>query len=540
MQRVFSVALSPKTIEGSSDLLHLSRLKLMSSSERTAKPHEFWLATCGYDTYRRGPNYARLDTPWNAFTRDESALVCTLWVDGIVDVYDPQSQRVRRFVRLGGKSRDWKGVAVQHGREARENLDKAVALQRPVFGYEAEPNAAALARGDRVVQHFYLDRAHQLKGWIGLRLEDLNERLNIDAEFRRRGIVDDIDPGAPAATLFELVDVTAEVPGAARAEPAEPADEDSEVDARFDGNLSAEEYGRIALPILVAHVLAQRDGVLVPLTYLRLAELLGRRTKSGVPWARGLGHVLGHVTKLVSAAGELLGEQLPFLTSIVVLSTGTGEGLPAKGVAGYWPGYEALSFNEKQAKVRAEHDRVLRFGSRWNEVLRLAGFPPVPIPSPQARRGGWGGGESDEHKALKRYVRKHPELFGAQSDWFSQEEYALRSGDEIDVMFKSNRIWVGVEVKSRVSDALLSDYERGLYQVVKYRAVLQAQAQVDHPDNPPEVIVVLALESALPAVYGDLATRLSVRCIGGLRPALSDSGAYGSSTSGREPLVTND
>lgn len=490
----------------------------MPSPERIAKPHDFWLGTCGYDTYRRGPNYARLDTPWNAFTRDESALVCTLWVDGIVDVYDPQAQRVRRFVRLGGKSRDWKGVAVQHGREARKNLDKAVALQRPVFGYEAEPNAAALARGDRVVQHFYLDRAHQLKGWIGLRLEDLNERLKIDEEFRRRGIVNDIDPGAPAATLFELVDITAEVPGREEPDSSAEVEDDSEVDAQFEGNRSAEEYARLALPILVAHVLAQRDRVLVPLTYLRLAELLDRRTKTGAPWARGLGHVLGRVTDLVSAAAGSLGEQPPFLTSIVVLSSGRDKGLPAKGVGGYWPGYDALSFDEKQAKVRAEHDRVLQFGSRWNEVLRLAGLDPIPSPTAEARRGGWGGGESEEHKALKRYVREHPELFGAQSDWLAQEEYALRSGDEIDVLFKSDRMWIGVEVKSRVSDALLSDYERGLYQVVKYRAVLQAQAQVDHSDNPPEVIVILALESALPAIYGDLATRLSVRCIDGLRP----------------------
>jgi hypothetical protein len=487
--------------------------------ERTAKPHEFWLATCGYDTYRRGPNYARLDTPWNTFTRDESALVCTLWVDGIVDVYDLQEQRVRRFVRLGGRSRDWKGVAVQHGREARENLDKAVEFRRPIFGYEAEPNAAALARGDRVVQHFYLDRPHQLKGWIGLRLEDLTERLRIDEEFRKRGIVDDIDPGAPTATLFELVDITAKIPEDARPELACSADDESEVDAQFDGNLSAEEYARLALPILVAHVLAQRDGVLVPLTYRRLAELLDRRTRSGAPWARGLGHVLGHVTKLVGAAGELLGEHPPFLTSIVVRSGGTDEGLPAKGVADYWPGYDVLSFDEKQSKVRAEHDRVLQFGSRWNEVLRLAGLASIPLPSAEDRRGGWGGGESDEHKALKLYVRQHPELFGAQPDWFAQEEYALRSGDEIDVMFKSDQMWIGVEVKSRVSDALLSDYKRGLYQVVKYLAVLQAQAQVDHPNNPPRVIVVLAIETALPPMYRELATKLSVRCIEGLRPA---------------------
>jgi len=58
---------------------------------------------------------------------------------------------------------------------------------------------------------------------------------------------------------------------------------------------------------------------------------------------------------------------------------------------------------------------------------------------------------------------ENPELFGAERGWFAQEEYALRSGDEIDVMFKSDSLWIGVEVKSRVSDAVEGDYERGLY-----------------------------------------------------------------------------
>ncbi|WP_374366038.1 hypothetical protein [Piscinibacter sp.] len=78
-------------------------------AERTVGPHDFRLQTCGLDTHRRGPNYARLDTPWNAFTADGSKLVCTLWVDLIVDVHDPELGRARRFVKMGGRSRRWKG-----------------------------------------------------------------------------------------------------------------------------------------------------------------------------------------------------------------------------------------------------------------------------------------------------------------------------------------------------------------------------------------------------------------------------------------------
>ncbi|HYE71633.1 MAG TPA: hypothetical protein VD932_08945, partial [Aquabacterium sp.] len=430
--------------------------------ERTARPHEFWLETCGLDTHKRGTSYARLDTPWNAFTADCRALVCTLWVDFMVDVHDRAEGRVRRFVKMGGRSRRWKGIGIQHGQKARENLDKAIAEKLPVFGYEAEPNAAALDRGERAVKHFYLDRAHQLKPWIGLSRHDLEQRLHIEDAFRQQGLAGTDDPNLPS-TLFELVDATVEVPGARTLPSAngETSDEADELQQRLEGNRSADEYAPLALSLLVAHVLQQTDAVLEPITYLRLAELLGRRNKHGEPWARGLGHVLGRVTALIESVSSGLLERPPFLTSVVVLSRGADAGLPDKGVRGVWPGYESLSREEKQTKVAAECQRVLRYGSNWNEVLRLLGLPAI-TPSFGAGggpvSGGWAGGESEDHKALKRFVFEHPELVGAGKDWPAWEEYPLRSLDELDVMFRSDRLWIGVEVKSKVSDRAPGDY----------------------------------------------------------------------------------
>lgn len=287
-------------------------------TERTVGPHEFWLQTCGLDTHRRGPNYARLDTPWNAFTADGTKLVCTLWVDLIVDVHDSELGRVRRFVKMGGRSRRWKGVGMQHGQQARANLNKAVAEKLPIFGFEAEPNTAALARGERSVKHFFLDRAHQLQGRIGLSLYELEQRLHIEDAFRQRGLADAEDPNL-SSSLFELVEAATEVPGADGLASGEESEE-HEVIQPLEGNLSADDYARMALPILVAHVLQQQDGVMVPITYRRLAELLGRRNKHGAPWARGLGFVLGRVTALIEGTRDRLPESPPFLTSIVVLS----------------------------------------------------------------------------------------------------------------------------------------------------------------------------------------------------------------------------
>lgn len=69
-----------------------------------------------------------------------------------------------------------------------------------------------------------------------------------------------------------------------------------------------------------------------------------------------------------------------------------------------------------------------------------------------------------------------------------------------------------------MSDRAPGDYERGIYQVVKYRALLEAQARVDHPDDPPEVRVVLVLESTLPAMYKTLAATLGIRFLEQVSP----------------------
>jgi len=100
---------------------------------------QFWLTTCGIDTHRRTPKHARHDTPWNAFS-EGNVLVRTLWQDMIVEVFDALEQRDRRFVRLGGKMKRWKGPPVRHGREADLNLRRAAAENLRVVGFEADPD----------------------------------------------------------------------------------------------------------------------------------------------------------------------------------------------------------------------------------------------------------------------------------------------------------------------------------------------------------------------------------------------------------------
>jgi len=88
---------------------------------------------------------------------------------------------------------------------------------------------------------------------------------------------------------------------------------------------------------------------------------------------------------------------------------------------------------------------------------------------------GYGGPvESDEHRRLKEYVNSHPRRFGAPNGCKEGvTEKRLRSLDEIDVWFVSPGEQLAVEVKSHRSNDL--DLERGIFQCVKYRAVLEAE-----------------------------------------------------------------
>jgi len=498
------------------------------ASERIEKStHNFWLNTCGVDTYRRSAMHARHDTPWNAFSQD-NVLVCTLWLDQIVDVFDSEEGRIRRFVKIGGKQKAWKGPAVAHGEEADKNLRKAAAERLRVVGYEAEPDPTALLKGDRKVAHFYMDRAHELKRVFEFSSGEMLERLGVEEAFKKtkRGDkVEEIQPGY----LFELIEPKGEFPGRptsaeSTSESFESDGEDGDPNADFtEEKLTTDELAFKCIPILIEHVLRQKDDVLEPLTYKQLAERLDRRNKNGEYWARGLGHVLGRVTTLIDGLKTKWAEEIPYLTTIVVESQGQNQGLPGIGIRNKWYGYDKLTRSEKESKVLAEHQRVLAFGSRWNEILTLLGLPAVAPPTldeppTDDNRGGWGGGESKEHKALKSFVKSNPHLVGADASWFASDEYALRSGDEIDVFFKSRDLWIGVEVKSSVSDALKRDYERGLYQVVKYTAVLASQAKIDRPHDPPAVRVLLVLECQLPPEYREIAKCLGVTVIENVKP----------------------
>ena len=116
------------------------------------------------------------------------------------------------------------------------------------------------------------------------------------------------------------------------------------------------------------------------------------------------------------------------------------------------------------------------------------------------------GGEGKNHKALRLWVKENPrqidkKLRNARTD----TEVELLSGDRIDVVCYAEERAIAIEVKSR--DSNWADHRRGIYQCVKYEAVLRAQ---DIREDPP-VQSLLVTERELEGDLKALAKRLGIK-----------------------------
>ena len=231
-----------------------------------------------------------------------------------------------------------------------------------------------------------------------------------------------------------------------------------------------------------------------------------------------MGNILGEMGSLLKNIEGEWGEPIPHIQSLVVQKSGPFVGLPDDGISEFWEEYPKLSKPEKFEKVYAEYERIKEFGSRWNKVLSALELKPIKEkPGTKAsKRGRFGGsGESPRHSALKEYVRDNPRLVGADVSSIVILEYPLPSGDVVDLLFKCSNRWIAVEVKSKVSDRSEWDYRRGLYQCVKYRAVLEAMREggEDGYGVPDSIEVILLLESKLPNQYSLLAENLAIKVL---------------------------
>lgn len=260
-----------------------------------------------------------------------------------------------------------------------------------------------------------------------------------------------------------------------------------------------------ALPILVRQALSRK-----PIFYEALAAELE------MPNPRNLNYVLGSV-------GATLNElsldpdwgEIPHIQSLVI---NQHHRLPGTGFEGFlaqrMKEYQKLSLSEKRAYLDAYWHEVYAY-PYWQEVLDVCNLAPATndatgiIAEAKTGKSG-GGGEGNEHRRLKEYVAANPDTVGLPPNLTpGTTEAPLPSGDKIDVLFSSQGRLVAVEVKSKISNKV--DLVRGLFQCVKYRAVMEAER--GFKGNQYSIDVFLVVGNSFPENLRPLQNSLGVQLI---------------------------
>lgn len=265
---------------------------------------------------------------------------------------------------------------------------------------------------------------------------------------------------------------------------------------------------RKALPILIRQAQASQE-----IYYEDLAEELG------MPNPRNLNYPLGSIGVTINALREKWHEDIPHIESLVVNQS---TGMPGSGLDEFIEdgriNYSSLGNRKKKIYHEAYWSKIYAYPS-WHKVLKELGLNPFKnAPTNQigkVTKGRGGGGEGPEHLALKNYILNTPKIVGLSAKHPSgKAEYDLLSGDKIDVVFEHRKKLTAVEVKSRISDQ--KDIIRGLYQCIKYKAVLEAQQGVYQTDY--NIQVFLVLEGDFPKSLIGMRNCLGIRVIDNIKP----------------------
>ncbi|UCZ75424.1 hypothetical protein LHK94_20960 [Dickeya zeae] len=283
----------------------------------------------------------------------------------------------------------------------------------------------------------------------------------------------------------------------------------AEIASPLDGNKLYQERARAALPLLVRQAAAAQ-----PIVYSALAEELG------MPNPRNLNYVLGSIGQAMVRLSKKWKTKIPPIQCLVVNKK---TGLPGEGMDWFLTtkedkeDFEKLPRRHRHRIIKAELQRIYAY-PHWDKVLDELDLEPIKTDFTDEvikAAGGFGGSESAAHKRLKEYVAKNPHVVGLpKSTPDGTTECALPSGDFLDVSFKHKKFWIAVEVKSKVSDH--SDIIRGIFQCVKYQAVLNAVLLSESKAQ--DASAVLVLESVLPTDLRSLCNLLGVEVIDSVNP----------------------
>ncbi len=286
----------------------------------------------------------------------------------------------------------------------------------------------------------------------------------------------------------------------------------------LEGNKLYQKRARVALPILVRQAKAGQT-----IYYGDLAKEIG------MPQAKNLNYPLGSIGKSLKELNDKWKGDIPQIQWIVVNQS---TGLPGDGIEELIPNtkkrkeeftpdtekrkFSKLSTEEKNRIVKSKLTEIYSYG-KWDLVLKELGLQPYTtdraiikkIKKLASTKKSFGG-EGEQHKKLKLYIKENPNCVKVKlTELEAETEKGLPSGDSIDVFFENAKHWVGVEVKSEISRE--ENICRGLYQCVKYQAVMEADLLTSNKDT--KVRVILALGGSFPSSLIHIKNTLGIEVI---------------------------
>ena len=235
------------------------------------------------------------------------------------------------------------------------------------------------------------------------------------------------------------------------------------------------------------------------------------------------GHPAGMIGNAILETEAETGERIPPLNSIIV---NAATGIPGSGCDYYLKHYlgrvgrKELTDEQRRSMAEEAMAEVWRYEG-WGDLLAryglrpLRGAVPALVRAKRSRvtpkKGGWSSEpESEEHRLLKHWVAENPQTLRTRIAYGKGSvEWLFASADRADVVFEHKDGCLAVEVKSRCSNA--ADLERGIYQCVKYEALLRAELKSQ--GRIPNGRSLLVTERPLPQRLRELADLLGVRVL---------------------------
>jgi len=234
------------------------------------------------------------------------------------------------------------------------------------------------------------------------------------------------------------------------------------------------------------------------------------------------GHPAGAIGNALLQTEQDFGEKIPPLNALIVNAK---SGIPGSGCDYYLKTYldegreKPLSYEQQKSMAEETMEEVWRF-QKWEEILDRYGVRPVKRGMPslrsgvelkKPRKGGWSNEpESEAHQALKQWVARNPQILKSRIPFGNgHTEWLFASADRVDVLFSHADGCMAAEVKA--SNANDADLERGIYQCIKYQALLRAELKAE--SKIPNGSAILITERQFPLRLQNLADLLGVRNI---------------------------